>query len=79
LPWAVDAMVWTNQKYMDSLRIVFKFLKRRLGILIIYSLLYGVSIGVISMIPIITYVSFIVSVFFKIVEVNIFLDYWKTQ
>ncbi len=75
----IQIMVWEGTGFMESFRLAVSFFKDRLGMLVklgIVALIIGL---IMSYMPLNQYYSFIPSIYFSIVEIDVFLSYRKMK
>jgi len=75
----IQIMVWEGTGFMDSFRLAVSFFKDRLGMLLklgIVALIIGL---IMSYMPLNQYYSFLPSLYFSIVEIDVYLNYRKMK
>jgi hypothetical protein len=79
LSMGTQIMVWEGEKFRASVSLYFIFFQRRLGTLILLGIIGGIAGLLISFLPLYTYYSFVLDVFFNIATIDMYVNYRKMR
>jgi hypothetical protein len=79
LSMGTQIMVWEGEKFRASVSLYFIFFQRRLGTLILLGIIGGIAGLLISYLPLYTYYSFVLDVFFNIATIDMYVNYRKMR
>ena len=79
LTMGTQVMVWEGEKFRESVNIFFMFFQRRIGSIITLGF-FSFMVGLVLMyLPMSTYYSFVVDVFFNIATIDMYMNYRKMR
>jgi len=79
LSMGTQVMVWEGEKFRASVDIFFKFFQKRFGTFILLGVIAGVASILVSYLPLYSYYSFVLDVFFNIATIDIYVNYRKMR
>ena len=79
LSMGTQVMVWEGEKFRASVNLFFTFFQRRLGMLILLGVVGGIAGLIISYLPLYTYYSLVLDVFFNIATIDMYVNYRKMR